>query len=130
MSKVLRSFLGKVASLIEIIKGPRSVIDITEPRAEIDSLNAHSHDGYVMQLFCHEKILKIVYKRWYIPNSTKTVYQVFCVIKGTAPDDISEAFSKDRSLPLLVSSLSNSKIKKQAAIEAYLDLVLEKLRKK
>ncbi len=112
-----------LAEVFEQVLGPRTVIDVTQPRTHLESLSGHSHEGYVTQVFCQELKYKVRYQRWFVPDRHYYVYKVFCTVQGKAPEALLRAFARECSFPLLLTEWSSSTAQKTAAIEAYLDVI-------
>lgn len=113
---------------IETIRGERSLTEITEARTQIESLVAYSVEGYTVTIHCQERKYRCDYKRWFVPSFVIKTYEVFATIAGKAPDVLIDACARDRTFPRLLNSWANSSSQKEAAIEAFLDLLHARLR--
>lgn len=120
--------LGQLISRIfETVRGERKLTEITEARAHIESLNAYATDGYRITIHCHERKYRCEFARWYIPNFVVNNFEVFATIAGTAPQVLVDACARERSFPSLLHTWSTPARQKEAAIEAYLDLLKDRL---
>lgn len=109
---------------IEQIRGPRVLREITERRAQIESLTGLSTAGFVTVIYCQERKYLCTYTRWWVYSRIVTTYTVFSKVEGPAPAELVKACALERTFPALVNPFTGSFDKKRAAIEAYLDLVL------
>lgn len=119
-----------LASMIyESWRGPRQLQEITSARASIEAMTATSIDGVTTTIHCQERRYRCLYKRWYIRDHTVSTYFVFATVQGAASPTHVEACSMERSFPKLLHTWMPSASQKEAAIEAYLDLLLERLQR-
>jgi hypothetical protein len=125
-----KSIAKKFGTIVEWLRGDRVVTDITEPRAVLESLTAHSNDGYITTIFCRENRYRCTYSHWWIPSRTIKTYHVFSVVQGKAPDILVQAYRLERTFPKLLSPWSSNSSQKEAAIEAYLDVLLVEIGRK
>jgi hypothetical protein len=127
------SFVGLTAQLfasaLELIKGPSNLSEIVSTKSEIESLMGHSVHDYTVNIHCHEKRYLCRYRRWYVPNQEKTVYHVYTVVSENTPRRLKELCAKERHFPKLLGVWMPSASQKEAAIEAYLDLILDEFNK-
>lgn len=121
--------LGQLLSqAIETVRGERQLTEITEARAQIESLVAYAVEGYTVTIHCQERKYKCAFSRWYIPNFVVNTYEVFATIAGKAPQVLIDACARDRTFPSLLHSWAAPQSQKEAAIEAFLDLLQARLR--
>jgi hypothetical protein len=113
-----------LGNVIEQIRGPRVLREITERRAQIESLTGLSTAGFVTVIYCQERTYLCTYTRWWVYSRIITTYTVFSKVEGPAPAELVKACALERTFPALVNPFTGSFDKKRAAIEAYLDLVL------
>lgn len=124
----LKLTLKLIAGIIEMIRGPRSLREITEPRTQLESLVGYSIEGYVTTIHCQERKYLCHYHRWPWFNKVVSTYFVFSTVTGSAPGSLVDACSMERSFPALLFSGSSNIRQKEAAIEAYIDLLIENLK--
>ena len=120
--------LGQLLALFfESVRGERELIEITEARAQIESLVAYAVEGYTVTIHCQERKYRCRYQRWFIPDFVVYTYEVFATIAGKAPQVLIDACARDRTFPGLVNAWSTARAQKEAAIEAFLDLLQARL---
>jgi len=105
------------------------LVEITPARASIEAMAATSIDGFTTTIHCQERRYICRHKRWYVMNHVVYTYFVFATIQGNASPRLVDACGIERSFPKLLHSWMPSASQKEAAIEAYLDLVIERLRR-
>lgn len=111
------------ARLFESMRGARTVTEITEVRSRLESLVAYASTDYTLTVHCKERKFKCEYERWFIPNKIVTTYEVFATLAGSAPARLIEACTDDRTFPKLLAGWSSPRNQKEAAIEAFIDLI-------
>ena len=112
------------ASTIESLKGPKILFELPSKKNEIESLMGYSINGYTIKIHCLEKKYICRYRNWYISDKIKTVYHVYTTVSEDAPDILKKYCSVDRHFPRLLGYWMPSATQKEAAIEAYLDLII------
>lgn len=120
--------LRKVAQLFALFvewgRGPATFKEVTPPRTQIEALVGESTEGYSMTIHCQERLYQYQYTRWFVRNRVVSSYYVFATIVGRAPPAMVEACSMVRSFPKLMHPWMPAASQKEAAIEAYIDLLL------
>lgn len=117
------------SALYEAYLGPRSLTEITSPRANIEAMAATSIEGFTTTIHCQERQYLCRFERWYVRDHVVCSYFVFATIQGVASPRHIEACSMERSFPKLLHPWIPSASQKEAAIEAYLDLLLDRLQR-
>ena len=124
-------YLGSLGQLIsqifETVRGERKLTEVTEARAQIESLVAYATDGYRITIHCQERKYRCEFSRWYIPNFVAHNFEVFATIAGTAPQVLIDACARERSFPRLLHPWTTTTRQKEAAIEGFLDLLKDRL---
>ncbi len=113
--------------LLEKIRGPRNLFEITTSRTNIEAMTATSIDGVTTTIHCQERKYLCRYDRWFILDRVVYTYFVFATVQGKATPHHIEACSMERSFPKLLHPWMPSASQKEAAIEAYLDLLVHRL---
>lgn len=119
----LRLFGLLFARLLESVRGSRTVTEITEIRSRLESLVAYATRDYTVTIHCKERKFRCEYLRWYIPNKIVTTYEVFATVAGPAPSAMIKACTDGRTFPKLLHGWSSPRNQKEAAIEAFVDLM-------
>lgn len=120
----LRKMAQLFALFVEWGRGPATFKEVTPARAQIEALVGESTDGYSITIHCQERLYQYHYARWFVRNRIVASYYVFATIVGRAPTAMIEASSMTRSFPKLLHPWMPSASQKEAAIEAYIDLLL------
>ena len=116
-----------LASIWDVIRGPRILREITKPHMLVESLVGYSLNGYVITIHCQERKYRYEYKYRHIRDKAIYSYFVFATVTGSAPEKLVNACNMERAFPKLLPFWMPSETQKEAAIEAYLDLLIEKL---
>jgi hypothetical protein len=122
-----QALLAWWGGLVQTFFGPMVVMETTTARAQIESLVGYSISGYVTTIHCQERKFLCRYDRWYTPNKVVYSYTVFATVTGIAPKAIVEACSLEKSFPKLLHPWMSSAQQKEAAIGAYLDILIHRL---
>lgn len=122
--QLLRHWIG---ALWVAFQGPVKVREVTAPRMQIESLVGYSISGYVTTIHCQERQFLCEYERWFIRDRLTCTYNVFATVSGIAPQAIVDACSLEKSFPRLLHPWLPSGQQKEAAIGAYLDILIARL---
>jgi len=122
-SKLFNSFL----LLLERIKGNTTVVEIKTPKNLVGHLTGYSIHGYEIQIFCQKRHYRRSYDKWYIPNDNHVAYRVFSIVTNDAPNKLKKACELDIVIPELMSENIDERRQRQAAIDAYLDILAQSL---
>jgi len=121
-------FIQLFASIIEHIRGPSKLSEIAQKRNEIECLMVYSIQGYTVNIHCQEKQYLQRYKYFFVRDKIKTIYHVFTEVSDNAPDNLKRFCSEDKHFPKLLSFMMPSASQKEAAVNAYLDLIIQKFK--
>lgn len=127
---MLKQVLNPLGAAIEWIKGPGEVQDTTAARGQLEALVGQSVSGYTLTIHCQERRHRYVYKNWYMPDRTIITYYVFATVSGQAPEVLVQACAMVRAFPKLLHPWCKPIRQKEAAIKAYIDLLLPQLPKR
>lgn len=114
-----------IGSLIEVIRGPFTLLEINSESSEIESMIGHSINGFTIKIHCQERNYLCRYRHWYVLDRVKTVYHVFTEVSPDAPESLKVFCERKRDFPKLLNGLMPSASQKEAAIRAYLDLIIQ-----
>ncbi len=128
----MTSFVNWLLSLIYILvsraKGPSIVEELHVPGDLLGPpLTGHSTDGYEITIYCRKKRYRRRYERWFGSTQDLTMYQVYSTVSSDAPDALRRACELDRDFPPFHPEFISDEVQKEAAINAYLDLVADRL---
>lgn len=124
---LLKSLLSDLFLYFEKLKGKKTVYEIKLPKNALGQLVGYAVDGYEIRIYCQKKQYKRQYNSRLIPDKDTVVYRVFSVVSSDAPDLLREACELDVDIPCQLSALVDDEGQKDAAIQAYLDLLAAKL---
>lgn len=116
-----------LASILDYLKGSRVLVEATTPQAIIESLVGYSVMGYIITIHCQERMYRYEYLNRFVRNKTFYSYFVFSTVSGDAPEKLKEACTMERAFPKLLEFWMPSENQKEAAVCAYLDLLIKKL---
>jgi hypothetical protein len=111
------------------LKGNKSFTDITIPedRDLVGWLEGYSVTGYRIKIFCSKVRYRKQYSRWYVPTSNIDLYHVYSVVSHDAPTALREACALEITIPPPHPEFLNTEFQKDAAIEWYLDLLIQRM---
>lgn len=125
--RTINSLLSAFIILVEQLKGNKVFQEIKHPRNCLGQLAGYSIAGYRIEIFCQRKHYRRVYEAWFIPNTNHIAYRVFSVVTADAPERLKEACKLDIDIPALLPEIVGDHMLRQAAVDAYLDILIEKL---
>jgi len=125
---VIDALLFVIASIVHQIKGPSQLVELKDDIDAIESLIGFSHHGYRIQIHCKEINYLCKYKRSFIPDKKKSIYKVYADISDNAPVKLKRFCGHERHFPKLLFSWFPSSTQREAAIRAYLDLLIKEIK--
>ncbi len=121
------SMLSDLLLYIEKLKGKKTVYEVMLPKNALGHLVGYAVSGYEVRIYCQKKQYKRMYDSRLIPDKDTVVYRVFSVVSNDAPEDLREACELDTDIPCQLSPLIDDEGQKEAAVQAYLDLLAARL---
>lgn len=126
-NNVIKSLVKWLSFIIEKIKGSTIVTEISTPKNLVAHLTGYSIFGYEIQIFCQKRHYRRSYDKWYVPNANHVAYSVFSIVSNEAPVTLKKACELDIVIPQLMGENIDEKRQKQAAVDAYLDILAQTL---
>lgn len=123
----IKPILGKLLLVFDEMKGKRCVSEITQRDSLTGHLTGYSISGYEIRLYCKRVQYRREFKRWWAPSEEFCVYRVFSIVSHTAPPLLKKACELDIALPEMVPSFVDTVKQKEMAIQAYLDILIDKI---
>ena len=126
----IRRFLSRCFLFVEKLKGNKSVKDVSTIDTEdlAATLVGYSVSGYEIRIYCHRMRYRKQYSRWFVPASNIDLYNVYCIVSNDAPASLKEACALQITIPSPHPDFLSDAYQKEAAIEWYLDLLIERMR--
>lgn len=93
-----------------------------------NTLRVIHHSGYDITIYCQRMQYETVYSLWKWPKKKHLAYQLFSTTTHDAPELIRRACDLAVTLPALGPSYVEDEVQKLYAIDAYVDLITDKLR--
>lgn len=93
-----------------------------------EQLTAVSVAGFEIRVFCHERVYVRTYLNWRRWRRTYQLYRVFGQLSYDAPQALQTACQMDIELPRLRPWFVSDELQKQAAVAAYLDILIRKIK--
>jgi hypothetical protein len=122
-------WIDAVYLLFERIKGVAFFEEIVTPPALTEHLTGYSVSGYELRLYCQRKKYRRTYLRWSWLNRTYSAFRVYSITSNDAPPCLREACELDIYFPAFAPSFLSENLQKELAIQAYLDILIERLAK-
>ncbi len=110
------------------LKGRSSVREEYRPPDLVAFLTGYSISGYEVRLYCQKKYYVREYWRWWVPNVRFATYRVFSAVTSDAPQALRTACEYDAELPPQVPGFLSLNVQRKAAVQAYLDIVIDRMR--
>jgi len=126
----IRRILSRCFLFVEKrLKGNKSFTNITIPEDHdlVGWLEGYSVTGYRIKIFCSKVRYRKQYSRWYVPASNIDLYHVYSVVSPDAPAALKQACSLEITIPPPHPEFLNTEFQKDAAIEWYLDLLIQRI---
>lgn len=114
----------------EKLKGSRTLSEVVTKHNVVRSLNGLSVDGYSITFHCHRKEYQQTYSRWFVPSKIHTLYRVYSTVSNDAPSLLKEVCQLEVDLPALWPEFISDKFQKEAAIGAYMDLLIMRMKER
>jgi hypothetical protein len=125
---VFKRLVTQVFLWLESVKGPKKVSQAVVIQTErANSLRVIHQSGYDITIYCQRKEFLKEYEWDAMPSRTYVVYYVFSRPTPDAPDLIQQACRLEVTFPPLVPEYVEDEIQKRAAIDAYVDLITDKV---
>jgi hypothetical protein len=125
--KGFQTIVGVLFCLIERMKGNKTVYEIRHPKYNLGSLTGYSVSGYELNIHCQLKEYRRSYDKWFIPDEFHMVYHVYSTVSNDAPELLKSVCGFDIDFPALLPNGSSIDNQRKAAVDAYLDILIQKL---
>lgn len=125
--RLVRLLASLMAFWVEKVKGPRTTEEVVVPRTRVEGLTGHSVSGYEINIHCQERRYRTRYKHWWMSAHEFRSYHVFATLSGDSPERLKEACKLDITLPTMLGSLASPEKQREAAINAFLDILIARL---
>lgn len=124
MKRTFLKQLGRFLLFWESLKGNTTVQRIEHPDNVLGSLEGYAIAGYSVQIFCQRKHYRRSYDKSYISDQDVMTYHVYCKVTDDAPEILKKVCELSVDIPSLLPAMVEEAGHRQAAINAYLDMLL------
>ena len=127
----IRRLLSRCFLFVEKrLKGNKIFRDVSNPEDKdlVGTLTGYSVTGYQIRIYCSRQRLQKVHARWYIPTTNIDLYHVYSVVSQDAPQSLKDACALEVRIPSPVPEFLSTEFQKDAAIECYLDLLIQRMK--
>lgn len=115
--------------LYQRLKGTRKVTQAVVIQTERgNSLRVIHRSGYDITIYCQRMEYLRQFERWVWPPKKYETYHLFSTTTNDAPELIRQACKLEVTLPRLMPWYVDEELQKRSAIDAYVDLITDKLR--
>jgi hypothetical protein len=126
------SVLKRVATrgflFFQQLKGTRKVTQAVVIQTErANSLRVIHRSGYDITIYCQRMEYLLEHARWVWPARKYETYHLFSTTTNDAPELIRQACKLEATLPRLYPWFLNEELQKRSVIDAYVDLITDKL---
>lgn len=126
---VFRWIFTQIYLWLERIKGHRRMVDVTKPDVDPFTMTSQEIGGYQITIYCHKRTYRQEYALWYIPGKDYASYSVSATVSHDAPARLKKACELEVSFPAFFNDLVDDRTQKKIAINAYLDLLNQRMRR-
>lgn len=126
---VLQRVVTQGFLLYQRLKGTRRItqaVVIQTDRA--NTLRVIHRSGYDITIYCQRMEFLQEFSRWLLPSKKYETYQLFSTTTNDAPELIRQACRLEVTLPRLMPFFIDEEMQKRSAIDAYVDLITDKLK--
>ena len=127
MIDALIRMLGGLIHVLEQWKGHSTVKEVKHPSNAMGKLVGFALNGYQLEIFCQRRHYRRAYDKWFIPNQDKIAFHVYSMVTSDAPDILQRACEFKLDIPALLPSWVGDEAQREAAVNAYLDILAEKI---
>lgn len=119
-----RQVLGRI---IEYIRGPRTIQELEVNGVLETCLTGTTLRGIVINITCRQTIQHCKYQRWWVRDKELCMYQISCTYEGDPPDQLVSIMTGMHNFPNILSSWTSHAAQREAAIGAFLDILVSRL---
>ena len=128
MKHFLNRLLEGIVLLFRRLKGPSSYREIVPHMGQSSVMVGQSISGFEITIYCNRKRYRRKYDRWFVPTEYDVLYRVFSRASDNAPARLREACQAlDRDIHPQLPEFISDDLQKKAAVEAYLQLLVNTL---
>ncbi len=122
------TYLKQIFSrILEFFRGPRSIREVELNGVLETCLTGITLRGVVINITCSQIVHECKYSRWWVRDRCLYTYKVSCTYEGEPPDKLVTAMSTTHYFPDILSKWSSHAAQREAAISAFLDILLSRL---
>lgn len=126
--KKLRSVLGRVLKALEKLKGPKTVMVVSDAGGALGHLIGRNIMGYEICVYCQRTRFLTQYDSRIVPKRQHRIYRVFSTVSSDAPMAVRRACELEMSFPPFYPGNVDDEAQAKAAIDAYLDILAERVK--
>jgi hypothetical protein len=127
MSRQFRSVQKIVGYLLEKIRGPRVISEMSNNGLLQTVMTGVSIGGLVITITCTQLAKHCAYNRRWIKDRAIYAYEVKVEVDGYPPEHLRDTLSHIAYFPDILTSWSSHAAQREAAIGAYLDIIIARL---
>lgn len=124
----IQSCIDAAFSWLERLKGTSIVRRYYRVGDLCEELTGYAIANYEIRLYCQQMRYVREYLRWIFPRQSYSTFRVFSRVTQDAPGSLKRACELEIDLPRMVPRFLSEAKQKEAAIQAYLDILLQTLR--
>ena len=117
-----------LSNAFEAAKGQRTLKKLHTVQHPGDGYRVVFSDGSIIAIFCSEIIYLVSYAAWWAHSRRLYIYTVYSTCTNDTPPDLKARFSKEFSIGNVLNYFSSQSARKKAAIDAYVDILIEEAR--
>lgn len=114
---------------LEKLRGPRTIVPIQNNGTMQTVLTGIALRGFTINITCTQLSSEVHYERWWIRNRVLFTYEVCLSYEGEPPVHLNQALEECVPVifPNILSDLTSHAAQREAAVGAFLDILISKL---
>ena len=119
--------LKKLFDYLEELKGTRTLKYVTTYRHDDANYKIVTNNDFIITIYCIEHIYRCEYSSPLIKDKDLSVFHIYSICSEDTPDLLKQKLKNELKISPIASYWATREYHKKAAIQAYIDLVINDL---